>query len=279
MVLRVPTGLSPSKVESFTSCPLAFKFSAIDKLPEPPAPAATKGTLVHRALELLLDAPAPERTLERALAELDRAFDELSVHHDYTGLELTDEAAETFLGDAEKLVRRYFELEDPRSVTPIGLELRVEVDLDGLLLRGIIDRLELDDDGELVVTDYKTGRAPSERYEQGRLGGVHFYAYLCERLFGRRPTRIQLLYLSQPIAIIATPSDQSIRFLPKKVGAVWSAVERACATDDFRPKPGMLCGYCAFKPWCPSHGGDPAQALVEAPVLYGRKPVAAPLPA
>ncbi len=129
MVLRVPTGLSPSKVESFTSCPLAFKFSAIDKLPEPPAPAATKGTLVHRALELLLDAPAAERTLERALAELDRAFDELSLHHDYTGLELTDEAAETFLGDAEKLVRRYFELEDPRSITPIGLELRVEVEL------------------------------------------------------------------------------------------------------------------------------------------------------
>jgi putative RecB family exonuclease len=49
----VPHGLSPSKVESFKSCALAFRFSAIDRLPEPPSPWATKGTLVHRALELL----------------------------------------------------------------------------------------------------------------------------------------------------------------------------------------------------------------------------------
>ena len=51
-------------------------------------------------------------------------------------------------------------IEDPTTVTPIGLELRMEVELDGLTLRGIIDRLELDADGELVVTDYKTGRGP-----------------------------------------------------------------------------------------------------------------------
>ena len=38
-----------------------------------------------------------------------------------------------------------------------------------------------------MVTDYKTGRRPVEPYEQGRLGGVHFYALLCEELLGRRP--------------------------------------------------------------------------------------------
>ena len=49
-----------------------------------------------------------------------------------------------------------------------------------LALRGIIDRLELRD-GELVVTDYKTGRAPSVNWEQKSLAGVHFYSFLCER--------------------------------------------------------------------------------------------------
>ena len=48
----------------------------------------------------------------------------------------------------------------PRTITPIGLELRLEVEVGEPPLRGIIDRLELDADGELVVTDYKTGRAP-----------------------------------------------------------------------------------------------------------------------
>jgi putative RecB family exonuclease len=41
---------------------------------------------------------------------------------------------------------------------------------------------------------------------------------------------------------------------------LWSAIERACAVDDFRPRPGPLCEYCAFRPYCPAYGGDPAQA-------------------
>jgi putative RecB family exonuclease len=145
-------------------------------------------------------------------------------------------------------------------VHPIGLELRLEVEIgDGpskVMLRGIIDRLELDADGGLVVTDYKTGRAPPERYEQGRLGGVHFYSLLCERLFGQRPSRVQLLYLADPLAIICRPSDQSTSALERKVAAIWSAVERACARDDFRPKPSRLCDYCAFRAYCPAVGGD-----------------------
>ncbi len=49
----VPTSLSPSRVESFLSCPLAFRFASIEKLPDPPTVATTRGSLVHRALELL----------------------------------------------------------------------------------------------------------------------------------------------------------------------------------------------------------------------------------
>jgi putative RecB family exonuclease len=142
----------------------------------------------------------------------------------------------------------------------MGLELRMEVELDGLTLRGIIDRLELDGDGALVVTDYKTGRAPNEAYEQSRLGGVHFYAFLCERLLGRRPDRVQLLYLADPVAITTIPSEQSIRQLERKVRAIWQAIERACERDDFRPKQSRLCNWCAYQAYCPAFGGDPDRA-------------------
>jgi putative RecB family exonuclease len=165
------------------------------------------------------------------------------------------------MADAEKLVGRYFELEDPTTVHPIGIELKLEAELGGLRLRGIIDRLELDHDGRLVVTDYKTGRAPSERFEQGRLGGVHFYSFLCEELFGQRPARIQLLYLADPVAIVSEPSEQSTRALRTKVTAIWNAVERACERENFGPRPGKLCDWCAFKAYCPAFGGDPSQAV------------------
>lgn len=267
MPLPVPTGLSPSRVEAFTSCPLAFRFSSIDKLPEPPAPWSTTGTLVHRALELLFGRDATDRTVDAALDDLAAAVTELRPTDDWQLLGLTDDEEQALIARAEALVRRYFELEDPRRIQPVGLELRLEADLAGTQLRGIIDRLERADDGTLVVTDYKTGRVPSERHEQGRLGGVHFYAWLCEQALGERPSRIQLLYLSEPVAIVARPTDQSIAFLPKRVTAVWRAIEQACARDDFRPRPGKLCDYCAYQRWCPSFGGDPSRAADEAPVV------------
>jgi putative RecB family exonuclease len=146
------------------------------------------------------------------------------------------------------------------------------------VLRGIIDRLELDPEGNFVVTDYKTGKVPSAEQERSRFGGVHFYSYLCEQLFGSRPAKVQLLYLSEPLIISSTPSEQSTRGLERKVRAVWSAVERACDRDDFRPQPSRLCDWCAFKAYCPAFGGDPddgrseGRRLREEARLAGREP-------
>jgi putative RecB family exonuclease len=259
MALELPSSLSPSKVSAFTECALAFRFSAIDRLPEPPSAPAVKGTLVHAALERLFCRPADERSLPAALTALDEAFTIVREHPEYVGLGLSSTDEAEFLDDAEQLVRRYFLVEDPSAIHPIGLELQLEVQLDSLRLRGIIDRLELDDDGRLVVTDYKTGRVPPETQERSRLGGVHFYAFLLEQMLGRRPAKVQLIYLAEPVTITTIPTEQSVRGLERKVRAVWSAIERACERDNFKPKPSRLCDWCAYQSLCPAFGGDPAQ--------------------
>lgn len=258
MALPLPSSLTPSKVSSFKDCALAFRFSVIDKLPEPPSPHAVKGTLVHRALELLMwDVPAGSRTLERGLSALEVAHKEMREDPEFAGLELTDEQDAEFVADAQSLVRNYFSLEDPNTVSVVGAELMMEVELGTMKLRGIIDRLERDRDGNLVVTDYKTGKAPSENYERLKLGGVQFYAYLCEQLLGERPAKIQLYHLREPLAIVAEPSEQTIKGIKQRTQAIWTAVERACQNDDFRPKTGPLCNWCAFQQYCPAFGGDP----------------------
>jgi putative RecB family exonuclease len=38
----------------------------------------------------------------------------------------------------------------------------------------------------------------------------------------------------------------------RRTSAVWNAIERACVSEDFRPKVGPLCNYCHFKPSCPA---------------------------
>lgn len=260
MALPLPTSLSPSKVASFKDCALAFRFSAIDRLPEPPTHWAAKGTLVHRVLELLMLEEPADRTIECALAKLAQATPEVLNNDEYAGLQLDEAAWAAFHSDAEALVHRYFRLEDPTKVRAIGLELRLEVNVGSLRLRGIIDRLELDDDGGIVVTDYKTGKVPGFKQEQSRLGGVQFYAFLCEQVLGRRPSRVQLLYLSEPVAIVTEPTEQSLRGLQMRTSAIWNAVERACEREDFRPKVSHLCNFCAFKAWCPAYGGVPSEA-------------------
>jgi putative RecB family exonuclease len=261
MALPVPSSLSPSRVSSFTDCALAFRFANINRIPEPPSVPATKGSLVHRALELLFCDPPGERTIDAALAHLETARTEFHAAGDLAPLGLDDAELEIFQADAAQMVRSYFDLEDPTLIEPMGIELKLEARIGELRLRGIIDRLERDADGRLIVTDYKTGRVPGERQERSKLGGVHFYAYMCEQLLGERPAEIRLLYLGKrPEMLVAVPTDQTIRALERKVIALWSAVERCCERDDFRPSPSKLCDWCSFQEWCPAFGGDPATA-------------------
>jgi putative RecB family exonuclease len=253
MALSPPRTLSPSKVSSFTSCPLAFRFSQIERLPEPPSPPAVKGTLVHAALERLFwHHPAGARTAAAAAEEVARAWDTLRDDEEVVGLGLDDEGAAEFVEDARRLVANYFLLEDPNEARAVGVELGVETDLDGLRLRGIIDRLDVLPDGRLIVVDYKTGRAPSERFERGSLDGVQTYALLCESMLGQAPAEVRLLYLREPLAITAIATEQTIRGQRKRATAVWTAIERACNAEDFRPHVGPLCDYCNFKASCPA---------------------------
>ncbi|MGO9557581.1 MAG: RecB family exonuclease [Acidimicrobiales bacterium] len=260
--LDLPSTLTPSKISAFTSCPLAFRFSVLERLPEPPSLPAVRGTLVHRALQLLFTyADEGERDRARAEKALQQAFVDLtSSDADLAALELTDEAREVLMRQAGVLLDRYYEIEDPNTVRPVGLELDLQVEVDGLTLRGIIDRLDVLPDGRFAVVDYKTGRAPRAEQAKSRLSGVQLYAFLCEEILGQRPAAVRLLYLRDRVVVSSEPSDMSMRGVRQRAGAVWKAIERACEHSDFRPSPSGLCSWCAFQQYCPAFGGDPDAA-------------------
>lgn len=260
MPLALPRSLSPTRVTSFTDCPLAFRLRSIDRLPEPPSVHATKGTLVHRALERLIwEHPRAQRTRAVATVELDRAWEELQDDPELVDLHLSEEEAAIFRSDAAGLVDNYFSLEAPELVHAVGVEILLEADLGDLRLRGIIDRLDMTESGDLVVVDYKTGRAPGARYEKAKLTGVHLYALLCELTLGVAPVEVRLLHLREPLVISATPTAQTLRGQRQRTLAVWRAIERACDHGDFQPRPSGLCRFCNFRECCPSHGGTPPE--------------------
>ncbi len=243
-------------------CPLLYRFRVIDKLPEKPSVAATRGTLVHAVLERLFDHPAPERTAPRAKALIPGQWDRLVVSKPEL-LELFpggDEGAGLTggLGEAEALVDRGFTLEDPRRLEPVEREFFVETELDsGLRLRGIIDRVDVAPTGEVRIVDYKTGKAPRPEYAEGALFQMKFYALVVWRLKRVVPRRLQLVYLGSGDVITYDPVIEDLERMERKLLALWEAIREATESGDWRPRQSKLCGWCDHKAVCPEFGGTP----------------------
>jgi putative RecB family exonuclease len=257
--LPVVGSLSPSRAGDFLTCPLLFRFRTIDRLPEPPSSAATRGTLVHAALEALFDLPAAERTPERAVALLEPAWAALQEQEPAVA-GLFEDAAELagWLAGARELVEGYFSLEDPRRLEPAAREQLVEVVLPGgLRLRGIVDRLDVAPSGAVRVVDYKSGRAPGEMFEGKALFQMKFYALVLWRTRGTVPSLLQLMYLGDREVLRYAPDEADLLAVERKLLALWQAVERATALQDFRPRRSRLCDWCSHQALCPEFGGTP----------------------
>lgn len=255
----MPPALSPSRAADFKQCPLLYRFRAVDKLTGPPSPAAARGTLVHAVLERLFDLPAHERTPERAVELVEPQWRALvtaepELAEMLAGDDLTDEA---WFTQAGSLLERWFELEDPTRLEPADRELYVETDIDGLVLRGYIDRLDVAPTGEVRIVDYKTGRCPHPRFEHKALFQMKFYALVLWRLRGTIPDMLQLVYLGDGKVMRYVPDEADLLAIERNVRAVWSAIERAAVTGDWRPRTSTLCSWCDFRALCPEYGGTP----------------------
>ena len=278
------------------TCPLLYRFRVVDRLPEQPSPAAARGTLVHAVLERLFDLPPHRRTVEAACALLPEQWERLVADRpDLDGLAgatpgvaggteaLAGGTAgpdgvegargpaaasrEAWFEAARPLVERWFTLEDPTRLEPAERELYVEAEVDGLLLRGYVDRLDVAPDGRMRVVDYKTGRSPSEYLEAKALFQMKFYALVLWRLRGRIPTLLQLVYLGDGQILAYAPDEWDLRALERKLKALWAAIERAAQTGEFRASPGRMCGWCDHRARCPAWGGTPPPLPADAALL------------
>ena len=243
-------------------CPLLYRFRVIDRLPEKPSEAATRGTLVHAVLERLFDNPAAERTAGRATAlipgQWDRLLESKPELSDLFADDAEGERLSRWLAEAERLVERWFSLEDSTRLEPAERELFVETELEsGLRLRGVIDRIDVAPTGEVRIVDYKTGKAPRPEYAEGALFQMKFYALVIRRLKGVVPRRLQLVYLGSGDVLTYDPVVADLERVERKLLALWEAIRLATETGEWRPRPTKLCGWCDHQAVCPEFGGTP----------------------
>jgi putative RecB family exonuclease len=253
--------LSPSRAADFKACPLLYRFRCIDRLPQTPSKVATRGTLVHAVLEELFDLPAAGRTLAAARGLLPGAWQRVLAEApedaalfaaDTDGSELAD-----WLDGAAELLANYFELEDPSRLEPEAREQLVEIVIDGLRLRGYVDRLDVSPGGDIRVVDYKTGATPREAFEAKALFQMKFYALVLWRARGVVPRQLRLIYLADTDTLSYAPDADELERFERTLKAIWAAIQRATETGDFRPNPSRLCDWCDHQAICPAFGGTP----------------------
>jgi putative RecB family exonuclease len=255
---RRPLALSPSRASDFKTCPLLYRFRAVDRLPEPPSAPAARGTLVHSVLERMFARPAQERTPDLTAAQVAPLWAEMAGEQPELQSLLPAEELTSWLESAEQLVRTYFTLEDPRRFTPEACEFAIEISSAGAVpMRGFLDRLDLAPTGALRVVDYKTGRSPAPDFEARALYQLKFYALMIYRLRGVVPAQLKLIYLADGLSLQYTPTETELLSFETGVAALWEAITRSLESGVFLPRPSGMCSFCAHRTLCPEFGGTP----------------------
>lgn len=278
----LPSRLSPSRAQDFTQCPRKFYFKTIVKLQEPPTIHTARGTIAHTALENLFDLPRGQRTLDKAVAMVEPAWQQL-LEPDLSGLDdfaasraSTDAAAYRqqvdagsidpveLVASAQQMVRNYFSMEDPNAFDPEGRELRLAAEAAGAPVHGIIDRLDKVPDGaggfRWYISDYKTaGKVPSDRWMHDKFFAMRVYAVLAKLELGIDVAGLRLIFLvgADPAAIkyqAVTPA--TIQTTTRQLKALWQSINDAARRDVWPTRTGPLCNWCPFMDICPAWASE-----------------------
>jgi RecB family exonuclease len=196
--------LSPSSIATWKQCPRRFFYEKILRLPTEPGLEAVAGSFVHEVLEHLMRLPPQDRTAESARTLATRLWAEFAVNAEshFADLGLDEAQTKDFKRRAWAGVTGYFAIEDPSRVDVVATEQEVEAELDGAPLFGIVDRLERRGD-QLVVSDYKTGKAPKWQDEiDEKLEQLRLYAAILDAL-GTPVSTLRLLFVSPQLGAAA----------------------------------------------------------------------------
>jgi putative RecB family exonuclease len=253
--------LSPSRAGDFKHCPQLFKFKAIDKIETPPTVYQARGTTAHLALQRLFDEPSESRTPERLYDLFREAWMELK-DDEFAEMFPTAEEERTWGIESLGILANYFGVEDPTSFEPLDRELDMTQPLGTMTIRGILDRMEERPEG-LVITDYKTGKAPPERYAIPAFFALKIYALLIRERLGRTPVALRLLYLNGPTVYEIPVVDAQLDAMERQLKALWEAINRAISEGNFPPRPGRLCDWCSYQDICPAFATEPEEVALE----------------
>jgi len=249
--VALPRALSPSRLLDFQSCPRKYEYSAVLKLPQPASYASVKGRFVHAILERLFGLEPDQRTRAAADHFIPEAIEVEITPEVRTDLAYDDDLEATLLAETKHILDQYFTMEDPTAVVLYehedkkAVELPLTAAIKGAPLYGILDRLDRDEDGSLVIVDYKTGKYPSGDYVTSAFANAAIYVALCEAELKERPSKVRLLYVASGQPLERRTEEIFPDQRADAAAEAWVSIKAAHAAGNFEPRPSAsACRFC-----------------------------------
>jgi len=281
---------SPSRFETYGTCPHMFYASYLLGLEarEPPTAgldAAQLGLILHEVLEEVYGRADDPADIESVLEALDRIVGPILDHapekYDFRPTALWEIERDQYV---QALIETFQALsEEGEGWTPAEFELRfgfepndplrLNVDGKSVYIRGMIDRLDRNEDGRLRVIDYKTGsgRLNVKELDEGRRIQLPLYALAAQdaldlgqvvegfywAILAAKRGPLRLSNYRAPEDEGAVGPDAAYNTARHHVSRIVDGVGSGCFEPV--PPPGGCPSYCPAAVWCwryqPQSGG------------------------
>ena len=228
--------LSASAIETYLACPLKYRMSKIDKIPQTSSkPELVFGNIIHKVLQRFHE---KDKNLneKRALSLLNEEWQ--------SGMFEYKIREEKFKTQGIEMLTHYVKgiIKSPPNV--IATELNFTFQLNDITIAGTIDRLDKEDG--IVITDYKTSKSSTKAKTSLQLAIYSLYLEQTEDLILKGIPKISKLYFlrdfEEPIREHAFSFDE-LRNTEQKIIEVSTGIRK----KNFNPKKGNHCNWCDYK--------------------------------
>jgi RecB family exonuclease len=231
---------SPSKLETYESCPRLYWFSQVLEIPGEEKPFFELGKTVHSVLQTIAERLRANQPVDETTAL--KILDGLWKASAYDTKAAEKKARE----EAEDMVRKFLARQSTRPGKIIELETGIELDLEGRRLRGRVDRIDETKDG-LEVIDYKTSKERTKTEDLKQDFQLALYKLGVEKRTGRKVKRVGLWYLRHDDPRMIELTAEEAEAVRRRALEVVKAIE----AGKFEPAPDyQTCKYCDYKGLC-----------------------------
>lgn len=170
---------------------------------------------------------------------------------------IPDKDIEDFVASVEKSVRGWFAIEKPWKFEPTHREIYIGATVKGSYIHGYIDRLDyVASEGKPVtvyVSDYKTGKKPSPRYEDDAFFQLAVYAVVLKHMKMCQVDRLRLVYVNSDKGELSVKVTKALLDkTEQKIKAISDGIKKSREIGSWKTVKQVLCGWCYFQDVCPA---------------------------